>query len=304
MADLAEIRLAGGAQGFNWLPVFIADAFGLFEKHGLKVAFLKMGGVDKATAAVAAGEAELAITPPEGALADFVRGGNLRMVAANALRLPMSLVAAPGITSLAGLRGKKIGTSSLTEGTAIYTQVMLAAAGLSYPDDYGFELAGIHTTRWQALKEGRVDAAPQPAPWNFLAKREGYNLIGEVAEAIPEVIFTALIGNDAWLRDNRAMVDRLLAALSEGHAIANDPAREDEILPIFQRITTPEDAGLARKGLAYMRDLGMWPEGLAISDRALDTSIDLMIRAGLLDEASRAKARGAFDRSYLAEMAA
>ncbi len=303
MTEMTQFRFAGGAQGFNWLPVFVADEFGLFEKHGLKVEYKKLGGVALATRAVLDGDAELAITPPEGALADFVRGGALRIVAANALRLPMSLVAAPGITEPAGLRGKKIGTSSLTEGTAIYTQIMLAEAGLSYPDDYGFELAGIHTTRWQALKDGTIDAAPQPAPWNFLAEREGYNLIGEVAAAIPEVIFTALIGNDAWLRENRGTVDRLLAALSEAHAITNDPARAKEILPIFQRITTPDDADLAGKGLIYMRDLGMWPEGLAITERALDTSIDLMIRAGLLDEADRANALGAFDRSYLAEMA-
>ena len=301
--EMTEFRFAGAAQGFNWLPVFVAEELGLFEKHGLKVAYRKMGGVDKATQAVLDGEAELAITPPEGALAGYVKGGGLRIVAANAVRLPMSLVAAPGITAPAGLKGKRIGTSSLTEGTAIYMQVMLAGAGLSYPGDYEFELAGIHTKRWEALRAGAIDCAPQPAPWNFLAEREGYNLIGEVSEAIPEVIFTALIGSDAWLKRNRATLDRLLAALTEAHAITNDPGRADELLPIFQRITTPDEPELARKGLAYMRDLGMWPERLAISDKALDTSIDLMIRAGLLDEADREKARGAFDRTYLAEMA-
>ncbi|MDD7972848.1 ABC transporter substrate-binding protein [Roseinatronobacter alkalisoli] len=303
MAELTRFRIAGGAQGFNWLPVFVAEEFGLFRKHGLEIDYRKMGGVALATSAVLEGGAELAITPPEGVLRDFVDGGDLRIVAANAVRLPMSLVARPGITALSGLKGAKIGTSSLTEGTAIYTRILLADAGLSYPDDYDFELAGIHTTRWDALQAGTIDCAPQPAPWNFMAARAGYNLIGEVNAAIPEVIFTGLIGNAAWLDKNRDTIQRLLAALSAAHDITNDPAQEDRILPIFQRITTKDDAGLARQGLVYMRDMGMWPAKLAISDKALDTSIELMVRAGLLDDDARQKARGAFDPQYLAAAA-
>ena len=51
-AGLADLRLAGGAQGFNWLPVFVADEQGLFEKHGIRIDYKRMGSVEKATAAV------------------------------------------------------------------------------------------------------------------------------------------------------------------------------------------------------------------------------------------------------------
>jgi len=303
LQERVRFRFAGGAQGFNWLPVFVADEFGIFRKHGLEVEYRKMNGVAQATQAVLDGEAELAITPPEGAVTDFLRGGALRIVAANAVRLPMSLVARPGITTPAQLRGKKIGTSSLTEGTAIYTQILLAGQGLTYPGDYEFALAGIHTSRWAALQSGDIDAAPQPAPWNFLAERQGYTLLAEVHDAIPDILFTALIGNRDWLQANRGMVGRLLATLTEAHAITNDQARLEEILPIFQRITTPDDADLARRGLVYMRDMGMWPEGLAISERALATTVDLMIRAGLLDGAESERAMAVFDRSHLQALA-
>ena len=296
---LTDLRLAGGAQGFNWLPVFVADEQGLFEKHGVRIVYKRMGSVEKATAAVIEDEADLAITPPEGAVADFARGGELRIVAANAVRLPMSIVARPGIGSLAELRGKRIGTSSLTEGTAIYTQVMLAAEGLHYPGDYEFALAGIHTKRWEALQAGEIDCAPQPAPWNFLAQDKGYNLLGEVNTAIPEIVFTAVIGKASWLGANRDVVTRFLKALIEAHALTNDAASHGITLPIFQRITTPDSESLARRGLDYMRDMGMWPEGLAVPDKALKTTIDLMVRANLLEGSKRGAAEGVFDRCYL-----
>ncbi len=293
------LKLAGGAQGFNWLPVFIAEEHGLFEKQGLKIEYLRLGSVDKATTAVLDGEADLAITPPEGAVANFVAGGELRVVASNSNRLPMSLVVSPSITSVAELKGKRIGTSSLTEGTAIYTQLLLAREGLKYPGEHEFVLVGIHTKRWDALKSGEIDCAPQPAPWNFLAKDEGFNLIGEINDVIPEILFAAIIGKTSWLERNEDAVCRFLQALIEAYAICNDPNREDITLPIFQNITTKDDPGLALRGLRYMRDMGMWPNGLAVPGKALETTIDLMIRANLLDERARATASGVFDPSYL-----
>ncbi|BCH27748.1 ABC transporter substrate-binding protein [Mesorhizobium sp. L-8-3] len=295
----ARLRLAGGAQGFNWLPVFVAEEQGLFARHGLAIEYKRMGSVDKATIAVLEGEADLAITPPEGAVADFVDGGELRIVAANAVRLPMSLVARPGIDSLAQLKGTKIGTSSLTEGTAIYTQIMLAAEGLHYPGDYEFVLSGIHTKRWEALQAGEIDCAPQPAPWNFLAQDQGFRLIGEVNDAIPEIVFTAIIGKASWLQANPDVVTRFLKALIEAHRLTNDPESQHVTLPIFQRITTSDSQSLARRGLAYMRSMGMWPEGLAVPDTALRATIDLMIRAKLLDEARRGDALDVVDGRYL-----
>lgn len=292
-AELTVVRLAGGAQGFNWLPVFVAETQGLFTRHGLKIEYMRMGSVDKATTAVREGQADLAITPPEGAVADFLAGGGLRILASNSERLPMSLVARPGIRSFVQLRGKRIGTSSLTEGTAIYTRVMLDTVGLSYPEDYDFVLAGVHTARWAALQNDDVDAAPQPAPWNFLAEREGYALLGEVSDVIPEIVFAALIARESWLRLQEETVVKLLEALGEAHSFVNDPRNDGVTLPIYQGITTPDDADLAARGLAYTRDLGMWPNDLTVSPGAFSATIDAMVQAGLISEDQRESASGA-----------
>jgi ABC-type nitrate/sulfonate/bicarbonate transport system substrate-binding protein len=301
---LTGVSLAGGAQGFNWLPVFVAEDQGLFEQSGLKINYLKLGSVDKATSAVREGTADLAITPPEGAISNYVDGGNLRVIAANALRLPMSMVARPDIHSVAGLRGRRVGTSSLTEGTAIYTQMMFQQAGLSYPDDYDFVLAGVHTTRWAALRNDEVDAAPQPAPWNFLAEREGYSLIGEMNDVIPELVFAAVIGNSRWLSENRKTVEKLTAALAAAHDFVNDPSNDAVTLPIYQRLTTPEDPELAAKGLTYTRAMGMWPSNLQVSPTALETTVDLMVRVGLLGPEHRSTAAGVFDPRFVRQLTA
>jgi len=297
MSATTTIRLAGAAQGFNWLPVFVAEERGLFAQHGLSIVFHKVGSVEKATAAVRDGDADLAITPPEGAVADHLAGGSLRIIGSNAERLPMSMVARPGIAELAELRGATIGTSSLTEGTSIYTRRLLSRAGVE-PDAYTFSLAGIHTARWTALQNGEIDAAPQPLPWSLLAQREGYGLLGDIWEVIPEIVFAALIGRADWLDADEDAAGRLVRALAEAHDIVNDPDADATTVPVYQRITTPEEPELAAEGFTITRDLGMWSRGLQVSETALTTSIDLMIEAELVPEQSRDDAVGVVDTRF------
>jgi ABC-type nitrate/sulfonate/bicarbonate transport system substrate-binding protein len=301
MSDqLTTLRLAGGAQGFNWLPVFVAEQEGIFARNGLAIEFQRLGSVDKATAAVKEGNADLAITPPEGAVANFLDGGPLRIIASNSERLPMSLVARPEITSLEALRGKRLGTSSLTEGTSLYIRPLLASAGLHYPGDYEFVLAGVHTARWDALQANEIDAAPQPAPWNVLAQDAGYNLIGEIPDVLPEIVFAAVVGDAAWLSSHGEVARRFVASLAEAHAVVNDPSHDETTLPVYQRITTPDNPAMAARGLEYTRDLGMWPQGAAVSAPALAATIDIMIQAGLVSEDQRVAAAGVLDPSFTA----
>jgi NitT/TauT family transport system substrate-binding protein len=179
--------------------------------------------------------------------------------------------------------------------------IQLSREGLKYPGDYEFVLAGVHATRWAALQAGEIDCAPQPAPWNFIAENAGYNLIGDQRRHTGSPVCRAY-RKESWLEVNSETVGKLLKALAEAYLITNDPSQEEEIaLPIFQRITVPDDADLARRGLRYMRDMGMWPNGPAIPERAIETTIDLMIQAGLLDEGTRMSAVGVFDNSYLQE---
>jgi ABC-type nitrate/sulfonate/bicarbonate transport system substrate-binding protein len=297
-AAVAELTLAGGALGFNWLPVFVADRLGIFARHGAKVTLKRMGSVDKATAAIRAGEADLAITPPEGAIADAVSGGRLRIIAGNVNRLPMTLVAHSRIKHIKDLKGCVLGTSARTEGTAIYTMEMLSQHGLKYPGDYEFAVVGVHPERWQALQDGRIDAAVQPVPLNFVALDAGYSNLGEVTDAIPEIAFTTVIGAEDRLKQHQDGVRRLLIGLIEATNVIYDPSQDGVVVPILADITKSSEA-YSQRSLAYMRDKTLFPRRLEIPDSAFNTTVDLMIKAGLLEHSAREKANATRDGRYL-----
>lgn len=295
---LGNVVLAGGALGFNWLPVFVAQKLGIFARHGLGVELKRMGSVDKATAAVRAGEADLAITPPEGAVADMVAGGGLRVLAGNANRLPLTLVSHPRFKRVEDLRGAVLGTSSMTEGTAIYTREMLARHGLAYPADYEFSVVGVHPARWKALQEGAIDAAVQPPPFNFIAIEAGYSDLGEVSDYIPQIVFTAVVADKSWAAANEGKVVALLQALLEATALIYGGANDDEVVPIMAEITQ-SDLPYARRSLAYMRDKETFAPSLKIPAAALDTTLELMVKANLLDPAGCDSARAVVDERWL-----
>ena len=294
----ASITLAGGALGFNWLPVFVAERQGIFERNGISVTLKRMGSVEKATAAVRAGEADLAITPPEGAIADAAAGGQLRIIAGNVNRLPLSLVANPRIKRIEDLKGCRLGTSSMKEGTAIYTREMLARHGLAYPGDYEFAVVGVHPARWQALQEGSIDAAVQLVPLNFVAFDGGYSNLGEVSDYIPEIVFTAMIGDAAWLAGHRRTVEDLLDSLVEATDRLYDKSKDADLLPILMEITQ-SDAIYAQKALDYMREKQVFARRLEIPPAALETSVDLMVKSGLLDADACERALAAVDPSFM-----
>jgi ABC-type nitrate/sulfonate/bicarbonate transport system substrate-binding protein len=296
-SNLAILRIGGGAVGFNWLPVVAAERQGMFARRNLAVEIKRLGAVDKATAAVKNGELDLVITPPEGAIRDCVNGGNLKIIAGNANRLPLSLIANPRIERIEELRGARLGTSSLTEGTALYTMEVLRQHGLNYPGDYEFAVVGVHPARWKALQEGAIDAAVQLIPLNFVAEDAGYRNLGEVTDYIPEIVFTALIVDGVAADSHREQIVAFLSGVIEGTKWVYDPAHDEALLAITRELTQAEGK-YGRQALNYMRDKRVFSPDLSIPDAAFAKSIELMHRAGLADDRLMANARNVLDDSY------
>jgi len=295
-SELKDIVLAGGALGLNWLPVHLALSAGIFEAKGLRVSLKRTGSVEKATAAVKAGDANLAITPPEGAIADKVAGGALRILAGNVNRLPLSLIANPRFTRIEDLKGRVLGTSSLTEGTAIYTREMLSRHGLNYPADYQLVVVGMHPARWKALQEGTIDAAVLPL--NFVGRDAGYTNLGEVSDYIPDIVYTAIVGDHRWATKHREQITTLLVGLREATEFLYDSSSNALARSIVMDVAQT-DEHYGQRALDYMREKRVLARFLEVPSAARATTLDLMIKADLLDASKRGLAATTFDESFI-----
>jgi len=284
---MTELTVGVVAPAYVNLPLWIAQEHGLLAQRGLRATEQILGATDRVTSAVRLGTVDIGLTAPEGSIADAVAGGPLRVVAGLADRPPLSMIALPRHHSVADLRGGRIGTSSLTEGTRHVAERMLASHGLTYPADYSFALEGSHVERWKALQAGTIDAALQMIPYDDMATDAGFTNLGQVTEEF------ALNAVCVRFPAERAVLEPFLQALSAAADWFAGHLDEAAQLAATRTGTDPRYARQACQKLAA----GVIPRGLRPGPRALGAAVSALRSSGLIPPAASVAA--AVDLSYL-----
>jgi ABC-type nitrate/sulfonate/bicarbonate transport system substrate-binding protein len=265
-----EITVGVVAPAYVNVPLWVAQERGFLQRRGLVATERILGTTHGTTAALRDGTVDIALTAPEGSIADAVAGGPLRVVAGLIDRPPLSLIALARHKTITDLRAGRIGTSSLTEGTRHVAERMLAAHGLTYPADYDFALEGSHVERWKALQAGTIDAALQMIPYDAMAVDAGFTDLGPVTEEF------ALNAVCVTISAERGIVSAFLQALAEAAQWFPGHIEESAAIAAKRTSTEPRYAVAACQALAadgvIPRDLRSAPAALAAAVGALRSS--------------------------------
>ena len=267
---MREITVGVVAPAYVNVPLWVARERGFLGRRGLAATERICGTTHGVTNALRNGEVDIALTAPEGSIADAVAGGPLRVVAGLTDRPPLSMIALSRHHTFEDLRGGRIGTSSLTEGTRHVAERMLAAHGLTYPADYDFALEGSHVQRWKALQAGTIDAALQMIPYDVMAVEAGFTDLGPVAGEF------ALNAVCVRLPAERAELTPFLQALAEAAEWFRGHIEESAAIAAQRTSIEPRHALRACQALAadgvIPRDLRPSPGALAAVTAALRSS--------------------------------
>ena len=274
--SLYQIEIGIVVPAVIYAPVWLADQRGFLRDEGLTVRLRSFGSTDGTTAALRDGIVPITIGSPEGSIANALGGGDLRLVSGFVNRPPLSMIAQPRYHSMADLRGAKLGTTSLKEGTCHLMEKMMAAHGMHQPADFQFVMAGAHPQRWEALKAGTLDAAIQLVPFNYIAEESGFPNLGDVDEYVPDFLFCAVCTRMSWANENRDRVIGLLRALRRGvEALYADPNGAAAAV-LDQMSLKPEHAHRACREFVSKkvipRDLSINPQAFAATSEAMRRS--------------------------------
>jgi ABC-type nitrate/sulfonate/bicarbonate transport system substrate-binding protein len=287
---MREITVGVVAPAYVNVPLWVAQERGMLERRGLAAAENILGTTHGVTQALRDGTVDIALGSPEGSIADAVAGGPLRVVAGLIDRPPLSLIALARHKTVEDLRGGRIGTSSLTEGTRHIAERMLAAHGLAYPADYDFALEGSHVERWKALQAGTIDAALQMIPYDAMAADAGFTDLGPVTEEF------ALSAVCARHTTEREMVTAFLQALAEAAQWFRDHLEESAAIAAARTSVAPRYSLEACQKLAAG---GVIPPDLRASPAALAAAVEALRSSGLLPSDGPDPLEAAVDYSYL-----
>jgi ABC-type nitrate/sulfonate/bicarbonate transport system substrate-binding protein len=213
-AEHVNIGVAGPA--INLIYAYIAQDTGSWKKYGLdgRVILFEAGSILAQVAR--AGEVKFAINSGPATIAARTQGADTVIIAASVNTLPYSLVTAKGITRWADLKGKRVGISRFGSGTDTAIRLVCKKFGLDAAKDLVILQGGTQPSRLQALAAGSLDATLVSPPLDLTAKKQGLNILVNIAELgipYPQLIIET---TDRFNRENPLVVKSFLKGFLEG----------------------------------------------------------------------------------------
>ncbi|MET7743720.1 aliphatic sulfonate ABC transporter substrate-binding protein [Streptomyces sp. NPDC005385] len=173
--DAAKVRF-GYIADYNGASLLaVADERGLWRKHGLSASYKTFVNGPIQIQALGSGDLDYGYIGP-GAIW-LPASGRARIVAIDTLTYADRVIAKPGITSMAGLKGKKVGVPEGTSGEMILN-LALRKAGMTMDDIK--KVAMDAPTIVSAFSSGQIDGAGI-----------NYPLIDTIKQKVPDLVEVA-----------------------------------------------------------------------------------------------------------------
>lgn len=227
----------------DFLPMYVAQQEGFFEKHGITVELIPAGAPPERDQLVTTGQADGMINEISGTLyfnKDNVQAQIVRFArAATPDTHLFSILASKksGITTVEGLKGRSIGIS---DGTIIayLTDRLLAEEGFG-PEDINTISVPNLSDRMALLNSGELDAAMLPEPLTSLAVQQGAVVVLDDSK-YPEYSSSTITFRKDVLDERPEDVRAFLAAIEDAvNAINADPAKYQSVLVDMKIVPAP-----------------------------------------------------------------
>ncbi len=244
-AETVTVRIAV-IPVIDTLPMFVAEAEGLYAKHGVKVELVPVASAPERNQLLQAGQADgtlnellsVMLFNRESVQMQAVRYGHMATEGAGHFFLLAS--GQSGITDVEQLKGVEIGIS---QGTIIeyLTDRLLEAEGFTSADIKYVAVPKI-PDRMALLGSGELKAAVMPDPLGWLAVQQGATILLDDS-SYPLLGASVISFRKEFIDQHPAAVKAFLAAIEEAvERINTDPAKFSALL-VEKKIMPPPLAG-------------------------------------------------------------
>lgn len=226
-------------------PLWIAKETNLFKKHNIDAQLIYIPGGTVIIQSMLAGEANVANMAPPAAMAAWVRGADLAVVASGVNRLLETVVTSTQIRSPQELKGKRIGISRYGSLTDAALREALRHYNLTPDRDVTIVQAGGEGERLAALTAGAVDGAMLSGDQRFQAEKLGFHVVIDLSKLPIEYPNNGIVVRKEFSRTNRDTVKRFLKAWVEGTKIFKTD--RDVSLKVLGKYLKTKDAEILAK---------------------------------------------------------
>ena len=221
-AQLTKITVSYAGESPTHLPAWIAADAGIFHKNGLNVQLIRARS-DVSVMALLSGEIAFAQTGATSVINSRLAGSDTVIVAGGTVSLPYWLVSRPEIRSPEQLKQKIIGVLALGGTAFVVARFALRKLGLNPDKDVSMLAVGGTPERLLALRTARIHATLLSPPTVFAAKRDGFNILADVASLGLNYQHDSVATTRRFVRDNREIVAKYVKSQIEAvHLVKTD----------------------------------------------------------------------------------
>jgi ABC-type nitrate/sulfonate/bicarbonate transport system substrate-binding protein len=256
---LLPVSVISFGGGFN-LPLWAARDQGFFVRHAVAATLQVTPDSRQLFTGLMDGRYQVAITAMDNILAYQEGQGEVKFDPPSDFFAFMgsddgflSLVAAPGVNSVAELRGKTISVDAMSNGFSFALREMLAKGGLQ-ESDVQWARAGGTDRRFAALMEGQHAATMLRAPFDIQAKNRGFNQLATTREVIGPYMGIVGAARRSWAQANEAALVGFIRAYRDAVRWLKNPDNRLAAEALLQANVPNMTPQIARQSCALMLD--------------------------------------------------
>lgn len=248
-----KVTIAYSSISGSQMPIYLADANGLFAKHGLEVEALYVASGTSTMQSLVAGDMQFVQTGGTEVPAAALGGAPVKMLVGWINVVPSLFMVDPAITAPEQLRGKAIGITRFGAQTHSGARLALRKWGLNPDTDVQYlQLGGVPEVL-AGMESGTVQGGVYSPPTNVRARKLGYRVLGDLGQMDIPFQGTGLIGLQPYVDANPEVVRRAAKALGEG--IKLYLTDDDASRAALARYTRTEDPEQLDESIAYYRSV-------------------------------------------------
>ena len=220
-----KMRLGYSGTGLSNYALEMGKRLGIFRRNGIDLEVVYVNSGSLLNQALIAGTFDVSLSQGSEAMLAKLHGADMRIVAVIANHFNHVYLAAPAITSFKQLKGQKVAVSRFGSGSHFQTNLALKDGGLDPEKDVTVLQIGNSGARITAILSGAVDGTIMAADFVPKAKREGLNVLADLADTKIEYPFLSLHMMGSYIDRNLRLAKALIRGMSESiRALQTDTA--------------------------------------------------------------------------------
>lgn len=253
-APLKKARAAFTAFAYANPPFWIARDLRVFEKYGLDVELVYVGGARNMQALIS-GSIDFSQAGGASVVAAAAQGAEVVILGTVFSRLIFAVHASPQIKDVSDLKGKSLAVGTVGGNSYFAGQLFLSRVGLIPNKDVVVRAVGGTPDVLAALQHGQVQAGVMTPPTTTIAARMGFPQIFDIAKLDLPFPTISIASTRKFAQENPETILNVLRATSE--AIYLYKTRPELTLPVIAKYmrVSKDDTALRQSYETYGKQL-------------------------------------------------